>query len=49
MPVGTPVLTARAGTVVGLRTDSDVGGDDVKFKHACNYVIVLHEDGTFGE
>ena len=49
MPVGTPVLAARAGTVVGLRTDSDVGGNDVKFKHAYNYVIVRHEDGTFGE
>lgn len=49
MPVGTIVCAAREGTVVALRQDSDVGGPDPKYKPACNYVVVGHEDGTFAE
>ena len=49
MPEGTPVLAARAGTVVGLRQDSTASGPDPKFKRAANYVLVKHDDGTFGD
>lgn len=49
MPVGTIVCAAREGTVVALRQDSDVGGPDPKYKSACNYVVVAHDDGTFAE
>jgi murein DD-endopeptidase MepM/ murein hydrolase activator NlpD len=49
MPVGTTVCAAREGTVVAVRQDSDVGGPDPKYKSACNYVVVAHNDGTFAE
>ena len=49
MPVGTRVCAARDGTVVAFRQDSNAGGGDLKYKNAANYVIVRHDDGTFGE
>lgn len=49
MPVGTPVLAARAGTVVALRSDADAGGEDLRYKHCYNYIILRHDDGTFAE
>jgi murein DD-endopeptidase MepM/ murein hydrolase activator NlpD len=49
MPVGTTVYAARGGTVTAVRQDSDQGGADPKYKHAFNYVIVRHDDGTFAE
>lgn len=49
MPVGTPVLAARAGTVVALRSDADAGGEDLRYKNCYNYIILRHDDGTFAE
>jgi murein DD-endopeptidase MepM/ murein hydrolase activator NlpD len=49
MPVGTPVLAARAGTVVALRSDADAGGEDLRYKNSYNYIILRHDDGTFAE
>jgi murein DD-endopeptidase MepM/ murein hydrolase activator NlpD len=50
MPVGTQVCAAREGKVVGIRQDSDVGGDDKKqFGHSANYVVIKHRDGTLAE
>lgn len=49
MPVGTRICAARDGAVVAFRQDSDAGGGDPKYKHAHNYVIVRHDDGTFAE
>jgi murein DD-endopeptidase MepM/ murein hydrolase activator NlpD len=49
MPVGTTVCASRSGVVVGVRQDSDVRGDTVKFMHSDNYVIVRHSDGTYAE
>lgn len=49
MPVGTRICAAREGTVVAIRQDSDVGGEDRKYKHAPNYVVLRHDDGTFAE
>lgn len=49
MPVGTLIYPARAGTVIGYRDDSNVGGPDKKWEEECNYVIVKHDDGTMAE
>src|SRR2546423_2505758 len=49
VPEGTVVCAARDGRVVGVRDDSTVSGTDLKFKSLGNYVIVKHDDGTFGD
>jgi murein DD-endopeptidase MepM/ murein hydrolase activator NlpD len=49
MPIGTPVHAARGGTVVGIKNDSDVGGDSSKFDWDANYVLIQHADGTLGQ
>jgi murein DD-endopeptidase MepM/ murein hydrolase activator NlpD len=49
MPLGTPVCAARGGTVVGVKDDSNVGGDDSKYDWDANYVLIRHSDGTLGQ
>lgn len=49
MPQGTPVHAARGGTIVGVKSDSNVGGDDSKFDWDANYVLIKHSDGTLGQ
>ncbi|MDD4872081.1 MAG: M23 family metallopeptidase [Kiritimatiellae bacterium] len=49
MPAGTPICAAREGTVAAIRQDSNVSGEDPRYKHAFNYVIIMHDDGTFAE
>jgi hypothetical protein len=49
MPIGSPVLAARPGRVVAIRSDSDKGGPDPSLRTATNYVIVRHDDGTYAE
>lgn len=44
MPIGTPVLAARAGTVLFVR---DSFGDDQHGKDQGNALVLLQEDGTF--
>jgi len=46
MPCGTPVHAARAGVVVKVRVDSNVGGPDRKFENCANYILIRHSDGT---
>jgi len=47
MPVGTPVLAARDGTVMDVEEDFNRGGvDRDKFMDKANHVRILHEDGT---
>ena len=48
MPEGSPIHAARAGTVVGVKDDSSVGGSDKKFEWDANYILVQHSDGTLG-
>lgn len=48
MDIGTPVLAARSGVVVEVKEDSNVGGPSASYSQAANYVLVYHEDGTFG-
>ncbi|MBL8915300.1 MAG: M23 family metallopeptidase [Archangium sp.] len=48
MPQGTKVLAARDGIVTGFRSDSDSGCADASCQYDCNYVVVRHDDGTYG-
>jgi hypothetical protein len=49
MPVGTPILAARAGTVMDVEEDFNRGGTDrSKFVDKANHVRILHSDGTMG-
>lgn len=49
MPEGSVVCAALPGTVIGVRSESNIGGDDISFVHCSNYIIVKHPDGTYGE
>ena len=49
MPVGSPVLAARGGTVVGIRQDSTSRGSSKDYENCANYVIIRHSDGTYAE
>ena len=47
MPVGTPILAARDGTVMDVEEDFNRGGSDRgKFVDKANHVRILHDDGT---
>ena len=45
---GTPVLAARAGTVMQVVDHFREGGDDEALKERMNFVRVLHADGSMG-
>ncbi len=45
MPIGTPVVAARGGTVVAIQENYDDGNN--KDLHE-NYVFIRHDDGTIG-
>ena len=46
MPRGTPVLAARAGTVLYLQDGFTEGGTDPDLLEQANLVVVAHSDGT---
>lgn len=46
IPIGTPVLAARAGTIIDTRLGSNQGGMEPTYAGEANYVRVLHDDGT---
>ena len=48
MPVGTPVCAARAGMIYSYKDDSDEGGIFSSYKNKANYIIIKHNDGSFG-
>lgn len=45
--VGTPVVAARPGTVVWFKDDYHISGTQAYFLDKANYVMILHDDGTF--
>jgi murein DD-endopeptidase MepM/ murein hydrolase activator NlpD len=46
-PIGTPLLAARAGTVMDVEEDFNIGGTDKdRFAERANRVLILHDDGT---
>jgi murein DD-endopeptidase MepM/ murein hydrolase activator NlpD len=47
LPIGTPVLAARAGTIAAIKQDSDIGGNDESLADKANYVAIDHGDDTF--
>jgi murein DD-endopeptidase MepM/ murein hydrolase activator NlpD len=48
MPVGTPVCAAREGRIYSYKDNSDEGGITPGYKNKANYVIIQHDDGSFG-
>lgn len=49
MPLRTPVLAARGGVVVWVRSCFKEGGLKAKYRRRANLVVVLHSDGTLGQ
>ena len=49
MPTGTKICAARSGTVVRVKSDSKIGGRDVKYRNKANFISILHEDGTLSK
>ncbi len=49
MPEGVPVLAAREGTVVDLKKNSKVGGNDPKFANEANYITLHHGENEFSQ
>ena len=48
IPTGTPVYAAREGIIYNYKDDSDEGGPFLKYKKKANYLIIRHDDGSFG-
>jgi murein DD-endopeptidase MepM/ murein hydrolase activator NlpD len=49
MPIGTPVLAARAGTVIDVTLWHHEGGFSMSYIDKANTVAVIHDDGTVAE
>jgi hypothetical protein len=47
-PPGTPIHAARGGTVVAVKSDSRSGGNSDKYIADANFVVIRHEDDTYG-
>ncbi|MBC7629426.1 M23 family metallopeptidase [Ferruginibacter sp.] len=48
MPEGTPVCAAREGVIYTFEDDSDEGGPFPGYEKKANFIIVKHNDGSFG-
>ena len=48
MPEGTAIYAARGGVVYSNRFDSDEGGPFAKYHRKANYIMIKHDDGSFG-
>ena len=48
MPIGTPVYASRAGAIYSYKDNSDEGGLFANYKNKANYIIIKHDDGSFG-
>ena len=48
MPEGTPVYAAREGIIYAVKDDSDDGGPLPEYKSKANFVIIKHNDSSFG-
>ena len=49
MPIGTPVIAARAGTVIDVTLRHREGGDNIRYSDKANMVVIAHSDGTLAE
>lgn len=48
MPEGNPVCAAREGVIYTFKDDSDEGGPFPGYEKKANFIIVKHNDGSFG-
>ncbi len=48
MREGTGIYAARGGTIYACKDNSSDGGPFSKYKNKANYIIVKHNDGSFG-
>ncbi len=48
MPVGTAVCAARSGIIYSYKDDSDEGGIFSTYHNKANFIIIKHDDGSFG-
>lgn len=48
-PIGTPIVAARAGRVIELRDDSELGGIDPKYDGFANFVVIAHDNDEVSE
>lgn len=49
LPEGTPVLAARKGKVIAVRTNSSLHGETKEYAPAANYIVIKHEDGSYAQ
>lgn len=49
MPVGTPIHAARGGIVDVVMDRFPEGGLDLALRESVNFVMIRHDDGTYGE
>lgn len=51
VPIGSDVLAAAPGKIVYVKTDSKVGGDNVRFEDFkyYNHVVIKHKNGEYTE
>lgn len=47
MRIGDTICAARSGIVIGVKEDSDIGGNSRKYQPYSNKIVIAHEDGTF--
>ena len=48
MAEGTPIYAAREGAIYSIKYDSDEGGPWPSYQNKANYIIIRHQDGSFG-
>lgn len=48
MPDGTPIHAAREGVVYSYKDDSNEGGPFSKYNRKANYIMIQHNDGSYG-
>lgn len=48
MPEGSPVYAAREGVIYSYKDDSNEGGPLSEYKRKANYIMIKHDDGSFG-
>ena len=49
MPIGTEIVAARAGKVIDIKEDSDLGCTEKRCLESANYITILHNDGSFAQ
>lgn len=48
MQIGDTICAARSGIVIGVKEDSNIGGNSRKYQQYSNKIVIYHEDGTVG-